>query len=161
MHRVRALEPAEVTTCRGIPITSPQRTLLDLAAVVGPRELEQAVAEAQRRGLADSRRLLALGARYPTRRGARALRLLATGDERPALTRSQAEERFLALIRAAELPSPEVNIPLHGFEVDFLWREHALVVEIDGYRSTLTDTPSNTIAGGTPCSPRMDIESFE
>jgi very-short-patch-repair endonuclease len=61
------------------------------------------------------------------------LKNLATGNERPAVTRSQAEERFLALIRTAELPSPDVNVPLHGFEVDFLWREQRLVVEIDGY----------------------------
>jgi very-short-patch-repair endonuclease len=58
---------------------------------------------------------------------------MTTDDARPALTRSQAEERFLELIRAADLPTPDVNTPLHGFEVDFLWREQRLVVEIDGY----------------------------
>jgi very-short-patch-repair endonuclease len=52
---------------------------------------------------------------------------------RPALTRSEAEERLLSLIRSAELPSPEVNVPVHGFEVDFLWRDHGLAVEVDGY----------------------------
>jgi very-short-patch-repair endonuclease len=38
------------------------------------------------------------------------------------------------LIRQAELPLPELNVPLESYEVDFLWREAKIVVEIDGYR---------------------------
>lgn len=51
----------------------------------------------------------------------------------PTLTRSEAEERFLALIRGATLPEPKVNARIHGYEVDFLWPGR-LVVEIDGFR---------------------------
>jgi very-short-patch-repair endonuclease len=51
----------------------------------------------------------------------------------PALTRSEAERRLLALVRAGGLPEPEVNVRLCGYEVDFLWREHRLVVEVDGF----------------------------
>ena len=51
----------------------------------------------------------------------------------PALTRSEAERRALELIRAARLPTPETNVHIHGHEVDLLWREQRLVVEIDGY----------------------------
>lgn len=40
---------------------------------------------------------------------------------------------MLELIRAARLPTPAVNVWLNGYEVDFLWREHRLVVETDGY----------------------------
>ena len=40
----------------------------------------------------------------------------------------------MKLIRAAELPPPEVNARVGGFEVDFLWREQRLVVEVDGFR---------------------------
>jgi very-short-patch-repair endonuclease len=54
-------------------------------------------------------------------------------SQRPALTRSQAEERLLGLIRRADLPAPEVNVQLDGLEVDFLWREEGLVVEVDGF----------------------------
>jgi hypothetical protein len=39
---------------------------------------------------------------------------------------------MLRLIRAAELPAPRVNARLGGYEVDFLWREEQLVVEVDG-----------------------------
>ena len=50
------------------------------------------------------------------------------------LTRSELERRFLALCRRHRLPSPEVNARLGPYEVDFLWRDHALVVETDGFR---------------------------
>ncbi len=74
--------------------------------------------------------------RVKGRAGAPSLRALA-GRERgqgPTLTRSQAEEIFLGLIREGDLPEPEVNARIHGYEVDFLWRHHNLVVEIDGFR---------------------------
>ncbi len=78
----------------GMPITSPARTLLDLAAEVVSRELERAVAEAERRRLTSRRGLAALLARHRTRPGSRALRTLVEADERPALTRSEAERRL-------------------------------------------------------------------
>ena len=49
-----------------------------------------------------------------------------------AFTRSEAEERFLRLVRLAELPAPVVNVRLRGFEVDFCWRAERVVVEVDG-----------------------------
>jgi very-short-patch-repair endonuclease len=55
-------------------------------------------------------------------------------DRAPFLTRAEAQERMLDLIRSADLPEPEVNVRIGGYEVDFLWREQRLVVEIDGYR---------------------------
>ncbi|MGH2962145.1 MAG: DUF559 domain-containing protein [Solirubrobacterales bacterium] len=133
VHRVRSIGRDEVRAFRGIPITTAARTALDLAAIVSQRELEQAVAEVLRRNLASHGALLALAARYPTRHGVPALRHLLERDERPALTRSEAEERFLALVRRAELPPPEVNVSVRGFEVDFLWRQERLVVEVDGF----------------------------
>lgn len=48
-------------------------------------------------------------------------------------TRSQAEELFLTLIRQAELPAPQVNVRRHGVEVDFLWEQQRVAVEIDGF----------------------------
>ena len=51
----------------------------------------------------------------------------------PAFTRSEAERRLLELIRAARLPPPTTNAKVGHHEVDFLWREQRLVVEVDGY----------------------------
>jgi very-short-patch-repair endonuclease len=49
------------------------------------------------------------------------------------MTRSEAEEMFLALVRKSELPSPEVNARIGRYEVDFCWRRERVAVEIDGY----------------------------
>ena len=127
VHRVTRLPPDEVGTLDGIPVTSPARTLIDLAAI-GSRELEEAAAEAERRRLVEREDLLA---RSQGRRGAKSLRRIL--DRGTALTRSEAERRVLALIRKAALPSPTANVPLHGYEVDFLWPTQHLVVEVDGF----------------------------
>jgi very-short-patch-repair endonuclease len=132
VHRVRDLDRREIRKLGGIPITSPARTIFDLAAAVTPRELARALAEAYARRLVRRSELASLLARRPSRPGTRALRAL-LDDGPPALTRSQAEERLLALIRAAELPSPEANVRIGRHEVDFLWRDKRLALEVDGF----------------------------
>ena len=104
------------------------------AAVVEPRALERAVAEAETRRLTRRNELLSVLARAGRRPGVAALRSLIESDVTPALTRSEAEERFLALVRMAELPPPEANVRIGRHEVDFLWRGQGVVVEIDGFR---------------------------
>lgn len=47
-------------------------------------------------------------------------------------TRSELEERFLALCDKHNLPRPEVNVYVEGYECDFVWREQRLIVETDG-----------------------------
>jgi very-short-patch-repair endonuclease len=49
-------------------------------------------------------------------------------------TRSDLEREFLRLCQRHDLPVPEVNVRLGGHLVDFLWRDHRLAVETDGYR---------------------------
>lgn len=49
------------------------------------------------------------------------------------MTRSEAESRFLRLVRGTGLPEPEVNVQVHGYEVDFYWPTADVVVEIDGF----------------------------
>jgi very-short-patch-repair endonuclease len=127
------LEPDEVTHVQRIPTTAPTRTVFDLAAVVGSRELDRVLARADRQGLVDQPALSSLLLRYSARAGIRRLRKLLEGGGGRALTRSEAEERFLALVRRAELPRPETNVSLRGYEVDFLWPAGRLVVEVDGF----------------------------
>jgi len=133
VHLVSAIDRRDVRKLGGIPITSPARTILDLAPLVRLRELEQAVAEAQARRLVRRSELLSLIARVGPRSGVKALRSLLDAEAAPALTRSEAEERLLALIRAAELPVPEANTRIGGHEIDFVWRDQRLVVEVDGF----------------------------
>ncbi|HSJ16940.1 MAG TPA: type IV toxin-antitoxin system AbiEi family antitoxin domain-containing protein [Solirubrobacterales bacterium] len=133
VHTLAALDRRDVRRLGDIPVTAAARTILDLAAVVPSRALELAIAEAEARRLVRRTDLLAVLARYPRRPGGAGLRALIQADVGPALTRSEAEERFLALVRSADLPTPEVNARLGRHEVDFLWRDERLVVEIDGF----------------------------
>jgi very-short-patch-repair endonuclease len=133
VHRTRALDPRDVTRRVGIPLTTPARTLIDLAAPLGPRSLARAIEQAEIQRLTTRSELAALQARSSGRRGARVLaRALQTAHE-PQLTRSEAEAELLRLIRAARLPQPETNVRIAGYEVDFLWRAQRLVVEVDGF----------------------------
>jgi very-short-patch-repair endonuclease len=129
-HRARTLPADEVARWRGIRLTTPARTLIDIAACVGECDLERALARAARRGLADQD-VLALVNRRPRRPGAAILRALLAGEA--ALTRSEAEVRFRALIARAQLPDPELNARIMGYEVDALWRDRRIVVEVDGF----------------------------
>jgi very-short-patch-repair endonuclease len=132
IHRVKSLDARETRTRFNIPVTSPARTLLDLAAT-HPAHVEQALGEAYAKRLATAKELLSLLDRHPRHRGTRALRALVEADRAPARLRSEAEARLLALIRKAGLPEPEVNVREGPYVLDFLWRAHRLVVEVDGF----------------------------
>jgi len=134
VHHSRLLSRADVRHLRGLPITAPARTLIDLAETATDRELERATHEALARRLLTARSLLAETSRFGGRRGLTRLKRLIDEGGAETLTRSEAEERFLALVRAAGLPDPEVNARIEGYEVDFLWRAHTLVIEIDGFQ---------------------------
>jgi very-short-patch-repair endonuclease len=134
------LAPDEVTVHEGIPVTTVARTLFDLAAVVDARQVERAINEAEVLRLWDEVSLAGLVKRYPRRPGAGKVRAaLGARRDGPTLTRSELEERFLARVRAASLPSPEVNATVEAdgrtFEIDFLWRDQRLAVELDGRAS--------------------------
>lgn len=132
VHEAR-LRPDEVTTHAGIPITTVPRTLFDLAAVLPQRQLERALNEAEVLRLWDELSLDRLLVRYPRHRGNRVIR--AVLDKRRAgatVTKSELEEMFLTIVDAAALPRPEINALVEGFEVDAVWRDRRLVVELDG-----------------------------
>jgi len=135
VHCVTALEPRDVRTHRGIRVTAPARTMLDTAADAAPDELERALSESIALGLARPADLRALLARAGARRGVATLRdLLDPSDDAARVTRSEAERRMLALIRRAGLPRPETNVRIGAHEVDFLWRNERVVLEVDGFR---------------------------
>ena len=126
VHRTTSLEPADLRTREGLRVTSVRRTILDLAAVLGPDDLAAVVNEALVRRLVRREQLeLPRGAR-----GAAKLRHVLDGA---SATRSEAERALLRLIRRARLPLPETNARVAGFEVDLLWRAERVVVEVDGW----------------------------
>jgi very-short-patch-repair endonuclease len=132
VHGTEALAPDERQVVNRIPVTAPGKTLLDLATVVARKELERAVARAEKRKLIDRDGLSALVERSRRRKGAPALREIVEAGA--TFTRSEAERRFLELVKNARLPLPRSNVMLHGYEVDFLWRKERVVVEVDGFR---------------------------
>ena len=126
VHRSRTLTPHDTTTHRGIPITNPARTLIDLATTLQPLPLEQALDQADRRGLIDF-------AELKTRPIPRSLQAILAHYTGPAFTRSELEDRFHALCNTHDLPRPTSNTLIEGEEVDFAWRAQRLLVEVDGY----------------------------
>jgi very-short-patch-repair endonuclease len=128
------LRADEITSERGVPITTPHRTLFDLAAVLPRANVERAIHQAELRRLYDRLSLPDLLDRYPSRRGSATIRAILQDGVSP--TRSDLEADFLAFLRAAGLPSPAVNAPLliHGvpIEGDCVWRDARLIVELDG-----------------------------
>jgi very-short-patch-repair endonuclease len=133
LHCVRSLDDADVTTLDGIPITTVPRTLVDLCGVVPDRHIETAFEQAHILRLVAPGAIEAALERAAGRKTAPLRKLLAAESWTPTLTRSELEEAFLELCRRGGLPAPEVNVHLHGYEVDFLWRKQRRVVELDGY----------------------------
>lgn len=109
LHRSPSLTRAATTVRTGIAVTTPARTLRDLARCASGAEIRRALREAEILG-------------YPL------------GHVEGDRTRSELEYRFLRLCRRHRLPAPEVNVRVGPFRVDFLWRKHALIVETDGYQ---------------------------
>lgn len=124
----------DCTTLRGVPITSAERTLLDLASFATDRALARAVREAVR--LSDTS-VASLGdalGRYRGRRGA--ARLAAALARYAGLpierARSGAEIRALEILRNDGRTVPRLNQRIAGEEADLSWTRHRLIVEIDG-----------------------------
>jgi very-short-patch-repair endonuclease len=123
LHRA-VLAPDEITIEQGIPVTNPARTQLDLAGVLQRHQLQHAINEAERRRLAGPQT-----ERHPTKRGTKALRLLA----RPTHTRTDLEAAFHTFLDDRRSPAPQTNTIIEGHEVDFAWPASRLVVELDSW----------------------------
>ena len=122
----------DATTWRGIPVTTVQRTLVDLAAVLDEDDLARAVHEADVRHHTTPDRVEKVLGRRHNWPGARKLRRVIWGEA--PVTLSRLERRFLARLRDASLPQPETNRRVDGRYVDCRWPGHRLTVELDSYR---------------------------
>lgn len=118
VHRSRSLAAVDVTLRRGVPVTTPARTVADLrtaislgrSGAISGWEFRKAIRQANVIGLR-------------------------IGDKDAAIrTRSDLEGAFLAICRRHRIPRPEVNVRIGRFLIDFLWRTQRLVVETDSYR---------------------------
>lgn len=139
VHRRSVLEANEVGVASRIPVTSPVRTLIDLASYLPARQLERAINEADKLDLVDPETLRSAADTHRGERGVAALRALLDATTF-TLTDSELERRFLALAMRAGLPKPVTGARVNGFKVDFFWPELGLVVETDGLRYHRTPT---------------------
>jgi very-short-patch-repair endonuclease len=131
-HRTSRLTPRDVVVKHGLRVTTPARTLLDLAAVTPQDLLERLTEEALVQRLVTEREIRGTAARAAGRPGVRKLREVIELLDEPSFTRSEAEKRLRSLVRAAELPLPLMNVRRIGWEVDAVWDAQRLVVEVDG-----------------------------
>ncbi len=115
--RIHRSPRVEATEHAGIRVTTPARTLSDIRPSLTPRAWRTAVEQAE-------------------------ILRLDTGPQAHAgpPTRSELEQRFLALVAAHGLPQPLVNTKVEGLTVDFLWPAHRLIVETDGWETHGTRT---------------------
>jgi very-short-patch-repair endonuclease len=111
IHRSPSLPPTDRTRRNGIAVTTPARTLADL------------------------RRMVPAGVLRRARRQAAYLGLDPGSEGERMRDRSELEGRMLWVCRRYHLPSPEVNVPIGPYTVDFLWHDRRLVVETDGWEA--------------------------
>jgi hypothetical protein len=128
VHQARV----EIVEREGLPVTTLERTLLDLASVCDVRTVRKLIERAERLRILDDAKLRAL--RSDGHRGQRTLRAaLGDYDPRHARLRSDLERDVLPVLDALNLPRPELNAMVLGDEVDLWWPEKRLVVELDGF----------------------------
>jgi very-short-patch-repair endonuclease len=111
LHRSITLTARHCTRLDGIPVSTPARTLSDLGPLLSPAQFTAALREAE------------------------FLRLPIGDQPDSAGPRTELEARMLALCRRHRLPQPKVNDRVSRYEVDFLWPEQRLIVEVDGWDS--------------------------
>lgn len=136
LHARRRIDARERTVVAAIPVTTVERTLVDLAAVVPGHRLRKALAEAERLRavhLPDLLRALD-GTRGRNGSGHAALTSALAELRRhgPQQTRSDAEDLLLDLVIEHGLARPRMNRVIEGAEFDAVWPAQRVAVEVDG-----------------------------
>lgn len=143
---------------RGIPVTEPVRTLLDIALELPENRLERAINDADKRDVIDPD---ALRRALDGHRGQPGIRPLRQILDRHTfrLSDDELELLFRPIATAAGLHAPLTKQIVNEFEVDFFWPDLGLVVETDGWRYHRTPSAqtrdarrfqAHTAAGLTP-----------
>jgi len=131
VHRSRVLTPKDKRTQLGIHVTSPARTLLDVAAGLDDRALARAVNDlriSRHLRIDDLTELLERVHKHP---GAARLQPIVGAPRGP--TRSVFEDAFVAFAQRYDLPTPQVNVRVAGHEVDAVFVVERVIVELDGF----------------------------
>ena len=137
VRRTGHLDPSDINTLHGIPITTRARTLLDLCDA-SPARAEGALNGALHRKQVTVRQLLSVldrvGPQHPGRVRYRELLTPFADGQRP--TESELEDAFLELvIRRHKLPLPVRQHPVGRRTIDFAYPELLLGIEIESVRA--------------------------
>jgi very-short-patch-repair endonuclease len=133
IHTVAKLAASDIRKKPPIRLTSPARTIVDLAGEASDSELEEIIARARTMKLIREGELEAAMTRAGKQKGTAKLRALLGSEAGRAMTRSGIERRCRRLLEAAGLPQPKVNHRVAGYEADFLWPEQRVILEVDTY----------------------------
>ena len=134
IQRSRQIHPNDRAIVNGIPVTSAERTLVDLASDLSAGDLKRALERADDLRVVDWKRLQGAVERARGRPGVGAIRALLGYDPAAANeTRSELERRFYRIVTAAGLPPYRRNVVVEGIEVDAFWPHARLVVELQSY----------------------------
>jgi hypothetical protein len=116
---------------KGLPTTTIEQAVLDFAAVAPLERVRHVLANADYHKVLDLPALQAIAGKG--RKGGTKLKKALTRHEpKLARTRSPLERTFLVLCERAGIPMPDVNVMVAGVDVDAVWRDRRLVVELDG-----------------------------
>ncbi len=166
VHRSRDLEPDDISTVDGIPVTTPERTICDLGLTFPEHEVARILRHAIAAGLVDRRELWAMRTRTSKqgRNGTGVLERVLSAIPRGAeQTESGLEVLFLSLCDRFNVPAPVLQLPVRvqgrNFRLDFAWPSRRVFVEVDGakFHSTFRQIADDgkrqnllVLAGWTP-----------
>jgi hypothetical protein len=124
-HRSRTLEPNDTRRQLNVPTTSAARAIADIALRLTDKQLTRATQNARRAGHIKPTDLHRLLLRCPR------LQQLVDPEQNP--TRSGLEDILIPWLTKHGLPIPRINTLVNGYEVDALYPEHKVIVELDSW----------------------------
>lgn len=136
VHRARSFGRGDVRRVDGIPVTCPERTIVDLAGILGAEQLEAVIDVALRRRIVSSKRLrrYMCDRQLESRRGTGRLRRLLDDRER-GVPEGQLERQFLRLLDRYGLPHPARQHRVGRYRIDFAYPDQRVAIELDDYGS--------------------------
>lgn len=134
IHCHPGLRPDEVEVRNGIRMTTVARTQLDLGAVLAPTAMRKVVSQAEILQVFDLDDVTLLLDRHAHHAGAATLRQVLASWVEPPRTRSPQEEAFPDLCVRLGLPRPQMNASVLGMEIDALFPDDGVAVELDSWR---------------------------
>jgi hypothetical protein len=134
IHRTRSLGRNEITTRLGIPVTSPIRTVINLAEREPPKTLDTMIRRGIAGNLFDLPGLTRAVGECRGRKGiAKLKKVLEQWNPGKLRTRSEFESEVADVCREIGAPPPLINDTKCGYEVDFQWKGSSVLLESDGH----------------------------